>query len=122
MLLVKTKIGASRIHRFGLFADEFIPVGTHIWQFTPGFDLEMTKWLYDILPLDSKKFIEHFGYFDHRLERYIMAADNACFINHSTNPNIFSNTHLDRYGVDIAVRDIEIGEEITIDYSTIEKK
>lgn len=43
MLLVKTKIGPSTIHGIGLFADEYIPEGTFIWRFQPGFDLKIDK-------------------------------------------------------------------------------
>ena len=43
MLYVKTKIGQSKIHGMGLFADQFIKKGTIIWKFTPGFDLKFTK-------------------------------------------------------------------------------
>ena len=43
MLLIKTKIQESRIHGIGLFADEFIPKGTEIWKFTPGFDMKFTR-------------------------------------------------------------------------------
>ena len=42
MLLVKTHIAPSQIHNLGLFADEFIPAGTEVWRFTPGYDLELT--------------------------------------------------------------------------------
>jgi hypothetical protein len=34
MLLVKTTIAPSPIHGIGLFADQFIPQGTRIWEFT----------------------------------------------------------------------------------------
>ncbi len=43
MLLVKTKLGLSKIHGIGLFADENIKKGTIIWKFTPDFDLKFTK-------------------------------------------------------------------------------
>jgi hypothetical protein len=41
VLLVKTRIGASPIHGFGLFTDELIPSGTPVWRFTPGFALDL---------------------------------------------------------------------------------
>ena len=43
MLLVKTKIGPSKIAGIGLFADEFIAKGTPVWKFEPGFDLEIPR-------------------------------------------------------------------------------
>lgn len=41
MLLIKTKIGPSKINGIGLFADEFIPKGTSVWRFMPSLDLEI---------------------------------------------------------------------------------
>ncbi len=43
MLLVKTKIGQSKIHGIGIFAEQFIPKGTVIWKFMSGFDLKVSK-------------------------------------------------------------------------------
>ena len=60
------------------------------------------------------------GYIDPRLNRYILCCDNARFINHSNTPNIQSDFSTDRYGVDVAARDIETGEELTIDYGSVE--
>ena len=39
MLLVNARADCSRIHGIGLIAQEFIPKGTRIWRFQPGFDL-----------------------------------------------------------------------------------
>jgi len=43
MMCVKTRLGLSKIHGIGLFADEFIQKETIIWKFTPGFDMKFTK-------------------------------------------------------------------------------
>ena len=43
MLLVKTKIGPSKINGTGLFANQFIPKGTPTWKFQSGFDLKIDK-------------------------------------------------------------------------------
>lgn len=43
MLLVNARVGISSIHGLGLIAQEFIPAGTRIWEFRPGFDLMFTK-------------------------------------------------------------------------------
>ncbi|HHT9130555.1 MAG TPA: hypothetical protein ACFYEC_06800 [Candidatus Brocadiaceae bacterium] len=43
MMLVRAKTGPSTIHGVGLFAIEFIPKGTKVWEFTNGFDLVLTK-------------------------------------------------------------------------------
>ena len=41
MLLVKTKIGPSEIDGIGLFADQFIPRGTLVWELVPALDIEV---------------------------------------------------------------------------------
>jgi hypothetical protein len=62
----------------------------------------------------------HYGYIDSRLSRFILCCDDARFINHSATPNLISDRGHDPYGVDLAARDIEAGEELTIDYHDIE--
>ncbi|HSB05409.1 MAG TPA: SET domain-containing protein [Thermodesulfobacteriota bacterium] len=120
MLLVKARVDKSPIHGLGLFAAEFIPKGTQAWRFTPGFDLDLDPHILNTQPDHFRDQLLHYGYIDSRLNRYILCCDGARFINHSDTPNIRPDFSLDRYGVDIAVRDIEIGEEITIDYNSIE--
>ena len=43
MLLVHARVGVSAIHGLGLIANEFIPMGSKIWEFMPGFDLEVLE-------------------------------------------------------------------------------
>jgi hypothetical protein len=64
MLLVKTEIGPSKIHGIGLFAAEFIPQGTHTWEFTPGFDLEFTKEDLQKLSEPSREQVLNYCYID----------------------------------------------------------
>ncbi len=121
MLLISTKLDLSPIHRFGVFAEELVPAGTKMWQFTPGIDLEKTIEEFAKLPVRVQKWFKHFGYLDHRLNCHILSGDDARFINHSDSPNMGPDFNQDRYGVGIALRDIKIGEEITIDYRQIER-
>ena len=62
----------------------------------------------------------HYGYIDPRLNRFILCCDNARFINHSNAPNVGPDLTDDTYGIDTALRDIEPGEEITVDYLLVE--
>jgi len=50
MLVVRAKVGPSRIHGLGLIAQEFIPVGTTVWELRVGFDLELTDEQINSLP------------------------------------------------------------------------
>jgi len=120
LLLVKTEIRKSSIHGLGLFAEEFIPEGKAVWKFTPGFDVVMDVSFAESLRSHVKEYLDHYGYLDKRLGKYILASDNARFINHSPDPNIFSDDSSDYYGIDTALRNIYPGDEITINYSTIE--
>jgi len=120
MLLVKTKITPSCLHGIGLFADQFIPVGTHTWRFEPNLDLEKTAEQILQFPENIQDWFKQYAYLDFRLNSYILCVDDARFMNHSHNPTVRPDYTLDRYGVDVATRDINVGEEITTDYSLIE--
>jgi uncharacterized protein len=120
MLLVKTRIDKSSINGLGLFAAERIDKDTTVWRFTPDFDLDLDPAILDTQPTVFRERLLHYGYIDPRINRYILCCDDARFINHSNTPNLRTDFSLDRYGVDIAARDIEAGEEIIIDYELIE--
>jgi hypothetical protein len=120
MLLVRTRVDRSAIHGLGLFAAEPLPRGTEVWRFTPGFDLDLDPARLDTLPPTFRERLLHYGYNDPRLERYILCCDDARFINHSDDANVLPDFARDRYGVDVAVRDIAAGEEITTDYLLLE--
>ena len=120
MLLVPVRVGRSDIHGLGAFAVEPIARGTTVWRFTPGFDLEFDPAVLDSQPRHVRRVLLHYGYIDARLNRFILCCDDARFINHSDAPNLGSDFDLDRYGADVAVRDIAAGEEITVDYGLVE--
>jgi uncharacterized protein len=120
VLLVPVRVGQSDIHGLGAFALEPISRGTTVWRFTPGFDLELNPSILDAQPQHFRRSLLHYGYIDARLNRFILCCDDARFINHSDTPNVRSDFDLDRYGIDVAVRDIAAGEEITVDYKLVE--
>jgi uncharacterized protein len=120
MLLVNARVDRSRIHGLGLFAVAPIAKGSEVWRFTPAVDLDLDLKTLEAQPANFRERLLHYGYIDRRLNRYILCSDDARFINHSDEANIRPDFTLDRYGVDIAVRDIAAGEEITVDYRLIE--
>ncbi len=120
MLLVRTLVDKSQIHGLGLFAAERIDEGTPVWRFTPGLDLDLDPSALEIQPALARERLAHYGYIDIRLNRYILCCDDARFINHSETPNLRSDFSLEPHGVDIATRDIMAGEELTIDYRSLE--
>jgi len=122
MLLVKTKIGSSKIHGIGLFATEFIPKGTRSWRFDKSVDESFSKEEVDRLPEPKRSEVLslHFTYISKHTGRYINCGDNAKYVNHSNSPNILvyfeGEGRKDENEQCIAGRDIQPGEEITNDY------
>lgn len=115
MLKIKTKIGMSKIHGIGLFADQFIKKGTITWEFDPHFDMQIDEKTMNELSEINRDHFLFFCYFDKKLNKYILCSDYQKFINHTVeakNQNILSTPDMD-----VAARDIEIGEELLCDYN-----
>lgn len=111
MFLVKTELRQSSVHGLGVFAAEFIPKCTRVWEYREGFDHRVPQEFADSLPEPARSTLRHYsacwggG--------YVISADDARFLNHSETPNLQTFAGPD---VDIAVRDIQIGEELLEDY------
>jgi uncharacterized protein len=117
MLLVKTKIGVSKIDGIGLFADQFIAKGTPVWRFKKGFDVRVNKKYPETLSEPAKSFFKKYAYQNPKTLNWTLPADNARFANHSNTANIYCGDNLkDENSADIASRDIQPGEELTNDY------
>jgi uncharacterized protein len=109
MMLVKTEVRPSKIQGLGLFALEPISSGTEVWKYVEGFDHEIKDW--SNLPQVALDFLEKYAVFQHGY--YTMNNDDARFYNHSDAPNTAGDA---RRNAEIAIKDIEAGEEITCDY------
>ncbi len=118
MLTVKTKIKESAIAGIGLFADQLIPKGTTVWKFQKGFDIELSKAQFAELSEPAQEQVLNYCYFDSKKEMYVICGDDARFFNHSDNPNVSSSPYDDR--PDFALRDIQIGEELTQNYNNFD--
>ncbi len=95
---------------YGVVATAFIPAGTITWvlddldqEFTPQQFEEMTPFYQNIL--DTYTFRNNKG-------NLILCWDIGRFVNHSFNSNCLTTA----YDFEIAVRDIEAGEQLTDDY------
>ena len=121
MLLVPTRLAPSLIHGLGVFALAPIARGTPVWRFAKGLDMEFSPDIVDGLPEHVRSFFSHYGYLDRNVKRIILCFDDARFVNHSDTPNIVTDYAQDRYGLDVALRDIAAGEEITMDYAGFEE-
>jgi SET domain-containing protein len=120
MLTKKTTLGQSTIHGIGLFAAEPIIKNEIVWQFQPGFDMELTPEQRATLPPLTQEWFQRYGYLDFHLEKYMCCVDDARFMNHSDYANIHADYEKEKYGIGRALRNIEPGEELTIDYRQIE--
>lgn len=115
MLLVRARVGPSKIHGLGLISQEFIPAGTVVWELKPGFDLEITEAQIQTLSAAAIEQVLIYSDGDYDPERgvYYLCMDDARFTNHSDHPNTVNA----RDGlVTIADRDIHPGDEITWAY------
>lgn len=95
---------------YGVFATRFIPKGTICYIKDP---LEIDIPADRIASFDPgiQQIIEKYAYVDER-GHSIISWDHGKYINHCCNCNTMSTG----YGFEIAIRDIETGEEITDEY------
>ena len=84
--------------------------------------MEFGPEIVDTLLPHVRGFFEHYGYLDRNMRRIILCFDDARFINHSDTPNVATDYAQDRYGLDVALRDIAAGEELTMDYAGFEEQ
>lgn len=98
---------------YGVVATRLIPKGTITWVFDE-LDQVIPPDRVHRLPALSKPFIEKYGYHDAR-GNTILCWDHARFINHSCAATCLAAG----YNFEIAVRDIQPGEELTDDYGTL---
>ena len=116
MILVHTTLEPSHRHGIGLFAAEFIPKGTVTWKYDPYFDTSFPESAIERMSLPAREKFMSYAYFDDDLKEYVLCFDDQRFINHcSTNWNILSTPQMD-----VAARDIGIGEELLCDYRAFE--
>ncbi len=122
MMLVKTEKRKSEIHGMGLFAAEFIRAGTPTWRFTPGLDLALHPAVLQSLNSHNLPWLLTYAYWDIRTGLYVLCADDARYMNHSDTPTVVGDYDREPvFGMDIAARDIEEGEELTCDYRTFDR-
>lgn len=110
--MVKTKIGPSKISGIGLFANQFIPNGTIVWKYQEGFDLLLSKEDTEKLSDPSKEQFYNYAYLDKKHNKYMLCSDDGRFFNHANNFNCDERVD----DVTTATRDIEMGEELTVNY------
>jgi SET domain-containing protein len=116
MMLIETRVQPSGIHGSGLFAVNFIPRGTPVWTFQPGFDHDFSPEQFAALPPLAQAHTRWFCFLSKSDGHIILSGDHACFINHSPAPNTGAPPDAKPPIVTVALRDIAAGEEITCNY------
>lgn len=115
MNLIKTYIDRSNIEGIGLFVAEFIPKGTLIWRFTKNFDIEISKNKFENIKKELTKIeLDYILRYSFDTENTIIfCTDDAKYCNHSYEANTG--------GIEkqIALKDINIREEITCNYKEL---
>jgi len=115
MFIVRTSLRPSSIQGLGCFAEEPIKQGQVVWQFDPRLDLRIPISELSRYPSAIQ---EHFLIYTY-VEIYdgqevmVYCADLSKHVNHSDTPNLFDTP--DNLN-ETAVRDIDIGEELTCNY------
>ncbi|MFC1490568.1 SET domain-containing protein [Candidatus Latescibacterota bacterium] len=97
----------------GVFATNMIPKGTIVVA-TDQFDVSIPHEEFIHLPEIQRSIMETFTYQD-KCGHHILSWDHAKYMNHSCD----SNTMITDYNIEIAVRDILRGEEITSEYGLL---
>lgn len=112
MFLFRTKIKIATDPRMGLglFAKEFIPKDSVVWEFVEGVDIKVSI---DRVKQLSEAQQEYFGkYAWIQGDYYYSSCDLTNFVNHSYQPNL---KFIDE--IVIAIKDIQPGEELFENYS-----
>jgi hypothetical protein len=95
---------------YGVFATRKIPKGTITWA-RDNFDFSFSPSAVEEMDAMHVALISKYAYRDHS-GNYILCWDFARYVNHSFNSNMMSTG----YDFELAIRDIEEGEELTDDY------
>ncbi len=102
--LINNEIG------YGVVAKEFIPAGTITWALDD-LDREFTPAQYDKMKPFYKDILDTYCYRNNK-GNLVLCWDYGRYVNHSFKSNCLSTA----YDFEIAIRDIQAGEELTDDY------
>ena len=105
------KISAEK--GYGLFATERIPMGTITWV-RDRLDREISPAELLAFGAELREVILHYSY-RNRVGNFMFCWDNTRYINHDCRPNCC----ITAYEIELAIRDIGAGEEITNHYGSL---
>ena len=109
MLLIDTYLDKSKINGVGVFAKENVKKGEKIKEVRPEFEIEFDKENLPRMPLALARMIDNYAYEREKGSKIVvLGIDNEKYLNHSDDPNVNDDG--------IALKDIKIGDEITVNY------
>lgn len=98
---------------YGVFATEFIPKGTIVY-IKDKLEIEIKPQNYTALEDEYRQVIDKYSYMDEKGIK-IISWDIAKYVNHYCNRNTISTG----YSFEIAIRDIQPGDEVTDEYGLL---
>ena len=109
MFLIDTYLDKSKIEGIGVFAKENVKKGEKIKEVRPEFEIEFDKENLPRMPLALARMVDNYAYEREKGSKIVvLGIDNEKYLNHSDDPSVNDDG--------IALKDINIGDEITIDY------
>ncbi|WP_316397965.1 SET domain-containing protein [Bradyrhizobium sp. 33ap4] len=121
MLIVETILKPDHFGGIGLFSATLLPKGTLVWIHNPIVDIAVTPEQYEALPPTFQALLDKHAYpRDRDVDDGVVEynADNARFMNHSSQPNTYQDDHCRIF----AARDVQPGEELTCDYLSFDPR
>jgi SET domain-containing protein len=111
----EVKVATNPNMDLGLFAKEFIPKGSIVWEFVEGVDIKVSIDKVEQMSEAQQEYFEKYGWIDEGY--YYSSCDLTNFINHSYDPNLDNTTD-----VTIALKDIQPGEEFFTNYGEFDSE
>jgi SET domain-containing protein len=120
MFLYKTEVRTATNSEMGLglFAKEHITTNSVVWKYVEGVDIKFHIDRLKEFNDAQKEYFKKYAWIEKSDdgEEYVCSnADLSNFINHSNSPNIISTGSFS-----VAIRDIQVDEEIFIDYNSFD--
>jgi SET domain-containing protein len=117
MMMVETVLKPSSIHGLGVFLVSPVRRGELIWRFDSRIDRVYAPDELASLPEHVQAYLRTYCTWHAPSGLFVLCGDNGRYFNHSAKPSTVSNAI--SFGEDHAARDLDAGEELTSDYSTI---
>lgn len=126
MYIVQVEIRDSNIDGKGVFALEPVTKGAIVWRYTEGHDKKMTPRQFDDVDEATKISLQRIAYLSPTTKMWVIPPDDdpACYTNHDPdnfNTSVSFEPVISEEPLFRANRDIEVGDEITNNYTDFDE-